>query len=281
MKEQNKYQDMRDRLEKKHSKGNIVSSIIFSMIGILVSAIFASYAIDCSPIARDEALEYSGEFEIYSVTSEIGTITFRGGLSYDVMYYAETNSVRSELQTLESGTVLHVLINPRTYELIEIKTEAREILSFDDSNKAAESSMRTYMGIGGVLLIISVVVFVLDVGMIISKKRKSRSSLADETSENGALKDTEALRDADMSVKSRILLEAKEKQYNICYRRVKSVNELVINGKVYDEKKGVIEFEHELHAVVDGHKITAGLDYMSYSFISFDGELIGYKQRLI
>ena len=69
--------------------------------------------------------------------------------------------------------------------------------------------------------------------------------------------------------------------YEICYRRVKRVNELVINGIVYDEIKGVIEFPHTLSAAVDGHTIEAGLSEDSYSYITFDGECLVNKHRLI
>ena len=93
--------------------------------------------------------------------------------------------------------------------------------------------------------------------------------------------DDNPVRRADRSVKVRILLEARVEDYEICYRRVKSVNELVINGIVYDEKKAVIEFTHNLSAVVDGHTIEAGLSDDSYSYIMFDGECLANKQRLI
>lgn len=62
---------------------------------------------------------------------------------------------------------------------------------------------------------------------------------------------------------------------------MKSVNELVINGRVYDEKKGVVEFEHRLCAVIDGHTVEAGYDEDSYSYILFDGELVKRKRRWI
>ena len=61
----------------------------------------------------------------------------------------------------------------------------------------------------------------------------------------------------------------------------KTVNELIVNGYVYDKKKGILEFEHTLLAIIDGHKIEAGLDEMGYSFIAFDDELMGYKERMI
>ena len=70
-------------------------------------------------------------------------------------------------------------------------------------------------------------------------------------------------------------------EYQICYRRVKSTNELVINGQVYDEKKGIIEFEHKLCATISGHNIEVGYDTESFSYMVFDGKTIKRKKRWI
>ena len=67
---------------------------------------------------------------------------------------------------------------------------------------------------------------------------------------------------------------------DICYRRVRSTNELVINGNVYAEREGVIEVSHTLFACVNGHNISAGL-YRSYSVIAVDGMEVARKLRLI
>lgn len=79
------------------------------------------------------------------------------------------------------------------------------------------------------------------------------------------------IRVADMNVKHRVLLEANILHFNICYRRVKHTNELIINGNVYDELEGVIETAHVLKAWIDGHYITAGYTG-THSVISVDGE---------
>ena len=75
------------------------------------------------------------------------------------------------------------------------------------------------------------------------------------------------------------MLETKVQNYSICYRRVKKTNELVVNGWVYDEMTAVIEFAHELCAKVDGHKIEAGYDKQSFSYIIFDGKPVARKRR--
>ncbi|MBQ8183452.1 MAG: hypothetical protein IJ025_06110 [Clostridia bacterium] len=89
------------------------------------------------------------------------------------------------------------------------------------------------------------------------------------------------LRKADTEVKSRTLLQAEIQGYEIVYRRVKKVNELVVNGVVYDEYEAVMEFPHTLSAVVGGHKIEVQYDETSHMYILFDGEQIAKKLRLL
>ena len=93
--------------------------------------------------------------------------------------------------------------------------------------------------------------------------------------------DDTALRRANMGIKSKILLETTVGDYRVCYRRVKSTNELIVNGVVYDEMTAVVEFEHDLCATVDGHEIHAGYDDTSRSYVTFDGERVAEKLRMI
>ncbi len=90
-----------------------------------------------------------------------------------------------------------------------------------------------------------------------------------------------AKRVADTEVKAKILLEADALGHKVTYRRVKKVNELVIDGYVYDELEATVEFPHTLTATIDGHTIVAGLDSVSQSYILLDGERIAKKLRLI
>ena len=96
---------------------------------------------------------------------------------------------------------------------------------------------------------------------------------------NEEIEDSPILRRADTETKFRVLLEARVDNYRICYRRIKHTNELVINGNVYDEIKGILESEHILEAVVDGHVITAGHNG-THSIIEFDEKLVAKKIRL-
>ena len=93
--------------------------------------------------------------------------------------------------------------------------------------------------------------------------------------------DSTPLRLADTDVKARILLETDYFNHTITYRRVKKTNELVIDGKVYDEYTALVEKAHILTAVIDGHKIAVGIDNTSRSFINVDGETVKTKLRLV
>lgn len=92
---------------------------------------------------------------------------------------------------------------------------------------------------------------------------------------------SEVLRMADNEVKSRVLLEAEVPGYRIVYRRVKKINELVVNDRVYDEYEALIEVPHTLTALIDGHKIEVTYDTTSHMYIIFDGEQLAKKIRLV
>ncbi|MBR6506958.1 MAG: hypothetical protein IKT37_05095 [Clostridia bacterium] len=92
--------------------------------------------------------------------------------------------------------------------------------------------------------------------------------------------DSPVLRKADKDVKYRVLLEKRMFNMDICYRRVKQVNELVINGNVYDEYVALAEQPHMLEAYVDGRHIAAGYTG-THSVINVDGQQVAKKLRII
>lgn len=91
---------------------------------------------------------------------------------------------------------------------------------------------------------------------------------------------SEIIRLADPDVKARILLEGDALGHTVVYRRVKRVNELVIDGNVYDEIEALVEFAHELKAEIDGHVIVVGFDGGAHSYLKIDGETTAKKLRL-
>lgn len=93
--------------------------------------------------------------------------------------------------------------------------------------------------------------------------------------------DTPALRRADLEVKSRVFLEVDVQGHHICYRRVKKVNELVIDGYVYDDVEMLIESAHALNARINGHIFQVGFDGMTKCYLKVDGVEVESKMRLI
>lgn len=93
--------------------------------------------------------------------------------------------------------------------------------------------------------------------------------------------DSAILRMADPDVKSRTLLEAEALGHHIVYRRVKTTNELVIDGRVYDEYVAFVEVPHNLVAEIDGHTFEAGMMNPFWSYIKADGERIVRKIRIV
>ena len=89
------------------------------------------------------------------------------------------------------------------------------------------------------------------------------------------------IRRADEDVKHRVLLEGEYGGHRVCYRRVKRVNELVIDGQVYDEYSALIETTHNLSARIAGHTYEVGMNEQNRSYFKVDGELIQSKVRLV
>jgi hypothetical protein len=102
-----------------------------------------------------------------------------------------------------------------------------------------------------------------------------------ESAESTVREDSLPLREADMSAKARVLIKTSALGREIIYRRVKRVNELVIDGKVYADIELFAEPAHSLSAVIDGHDIEVGFDGMSSSYASLNGQIITRKMRLI
>lgn len=118
--------------------------------------------------------------------------------------------------------------------------------------------------------------------IIKSKEVTGKTEEAEEaegTVEETVVQNSTHLRMADLDAKAKILLQTEKDGLAITYRRVKRVNELVVNGIVYDEYEALVENAHNLAAVVGGRTVEAGFDGMR-SYIKIDGEIIAKKVRL-
>ncbi len=258
-----------------HSKP---ATITLSVLAICAGLFFALYLPNSNkPVTREEAAAYSGHFERYESGKNYCTIYFEDGECYDVYPHTESREFRDTMESLSKGTKLHLLINPNNGYVAEIKTDTRELLDFETSQTDVDAYDDGYMVIGIIACFCGVFLIFYTIGSTQYKKKED----ARHKEKRANAGSSTILRNSDPDIKCRVLLETQVQGYKIVYRRVRSVNELVVNGLVYDEKKGIIEFAHRLTANVGSHIIEAGLDENSFSYILFDGTEIKRKKRLV
>lgn len=101
-----------------------------------------------------------------------------------------------------------------------------------------------------------------------------------ENAEQQIIENSSVLRVTEPDIKARVLLEADEMGHHIVYRRIKRVNELVVDDRVYDEYEAFAEGAHTLSAFIDGHKYEAKFDGAATVYIFVDGRQIAKKMRL-
>ena len=254
--------------------------LVIAALAIVMALIFIFGPGNYKKIEREEAIAYSGQFEEYEIMKNMRCIHFADGMEHYVYPHTESMAFQERMNVLPKGTTLHLLINPNGEYVLEIRTDTEELLSFDAEQEAIASYVRFYVWFGIAILLCAAFLVWFVFKKASSDKLEQQAQEQKEAKRESGLDDT-ALRRADFSQKHRVLLEKKISGYEICYRRVKNVNELVINGLVYDEKKAIVEFAHTLSASIDGHLIEAGLDSANYSFIAIDGRIIELKRRLV
>lgn len=266
-------------------KTSILLRILFLVVGVAVGLfVFILPIRNDVPIAREEAEVYVGCFEKLESQRNYRSVCFQDGAEYELHPHTVPEELLKSLEALEKGTKLFLLVNPNNHYIAEIRTETEELLNFEISQQTTYNYSKGYIWIGAFLCIAPVILLLLlKIEKKATKKETDRQKTQKAKVEGGAYGiDTPFLRNADHAQKERILLSASVKNFRIVYRRIRFVNELVVNGKVYDEKKAVIEFSHNLFASIDGHTIEAGLDSdSSNSYIRFDGQTVAEKKRLL
>ena len=255
-------------------------TVIFGILAIIFGLFFALIQSVNKPIPRSEAVAYSGKFAKYERGKNNKEIIFTDGSSYDVYPHTETQEFADTMSSLRKGTKLNILVNPNNDYVVEIKVGSRELLNFEESQAAIDAYDNGYIGIGIFMCFDGVLLIVYGFGYSDHKKKEKIKQEKKEKQRASGVDDNPVKR-ANLSIKAKTLLKARVEDYEIYYRRVKGVKELVINGIVYDEEKGVIEFPHNLSAVVDGRTIEVGLSEDNYRYIIFDGQCIVKKWRLI
>ena len=261
--------------------------------GILIVAIVV--ALILAPLAYvdgDDAVESTGLLAAYDAHDRV--LTLQDGRSYTV-YVKEgkqANRFAAAMERQEPGTPLSFSLSygplyrlfgsdePRC--LVACATGEETLLEKADGMRQV-NQMATLAMAMACLGVAAIVLLVLSTALSArAEKRRLAACRAFERDKDIA--DTAPLRDAAVIKWCRTLAETEKDGYRICYRRLRNfTNELVVNGRVYAEKKGWLEASHALFAVVDGHRIEAGAMLVDgdryYSYIRFDGRRAAKKKR--
>lgn len=254
-----------------------VATLIFALLAIALGLVFILTQ-DSAPVSREEAEYYTGTFESYRTAKNYCGIHFSDGTVYEVYPHTETQAFHDRMKALPAGTRLYLLINPNSGFVAEIRTDTEELLDFEESQRAIDEYDDFYVWLG--VFICACGVFLIWYA-ILSARNKKKEKTRRKKKKVRPGEDSQPLRRAGTPKKERIFFKVSSLGYEICYRRMGSVNELIVNGFVYDEWKGVVEFSHTLSARLDGHVFTAGLDKNDVSFVAVDGIRLAEKTRWI
>lgn len=81
--------------------------------------------------------------------------------------------------------------------------------------------------------------------------------------------------------KGRVILSQNYNDLEIVIKRVFGTTELIINGIVYAEKKGLVETNYILEACIDDTIIKAAMDTSAFMCLYVNGNLLSKKKRII
>ena len=261
----------------------------------ILLAVMSAIMLILSPLAYvdgDVAVESTGLLATYDAHDKV--LTLQDGRHYAVWIKDGKQATRfaAAMEQQEPGTPLSFSLSympfyrllgsdePRC--LVACMTETETLFRKEDGMKHVNQIATFTMAFGCAGAACIVLLLLIAVLNTVTEKKRLAASQAFERNKETA--DTAPLRDAAVRKWCRTLAETEREGYRICYRRVRNfTNELVINGRVYDEKRGWLEASHALFAVVDGHRIEAGLmkggGDRYYSYIRFDGRRATKKKR--
>ena len=260
-------------------KRELIRNILTGVVAIFLGLLFAGIASYNPPTTREEAIAYTGVLQEIDEGDNCYDLLFADGTWQSLYPHTVGRDLRDRLEAVPVGTTLHLLINPHTEYVVEIRTDSEELMNLEQTQEEIDRYDNCYIWIGGIVSLCGLVVLIL--APIMYKKHceteKKRNTLRKSATDTA---DSPVLRYADPDKKCRVFLEIQQDGLHICYRRVGRVNELVINGRVYDEYKALLEFSHALTARVGGHFVEAGFDGDQQSYILLDGVQIAEKTRL-
>ena len=267
---------------KSGGKAAMLTIVVSYLLGTVILVFFLLTAVSAR-VNEQDAAGVTGQMRSYTVNDGI---RLDDGTVYLVYRQNQTVEFEDDMSRLPPDTTVSLLVVPdpfnaafheTTMYAVSVETENGVLLDLDAGLKAANASvLKMIVLCAAVLTLNMIALFCFACKMRAEAARQAASAAFYE----GYVPTAGAHRTAETGMRYRVLASASNEAYQIVYRRVGTVNELVINGRVYDEKKTLFGWPHVLFAVVDGHRIEAGSVFTGWQwryacrYILFDGQQV-------
>lgn len=267
---------------KSGGKAAMLTVVISYLLGTAILLFFLLTAVSARVDGQD-AVAVTGKMRSYTVNDGI---RLDDGTVYFVYRQTQTVGFEDDMSRLPPNTAVSLLVVPdpldaafheTTMYAVSVETENGVLLDLDAGLKAANAFALKMIVICAAILILNVIALLC---FVFKMRAEAARQAASAAFYEGYMPAAGAHRTAETGVRCRVMASASNEAYQIVYRRVGRVNELVINGRVYDEKKTLFDWPHVLLAVVDGHRIEAGSVFTGWQwryacrYILFDGQQV-------
>lgn len=141
------------------------TAIVFAVLSLIMTAVFANTFFTHRPIEKAAAEEKSAVFSCYE--AEYGpnlrrtvntlnhiTLFFESGEKEYIGGECVNAELTQALKALENGNRLYMLINPNNGHIVELKANGEEILNFDYAQKKLRQEGIGFLGLSGFLLVL-------------------------------------------------------------------------------------------------------------------------------
>lgn len=153
--------------------------ILFTAASIFCAATFFIIRADStSPIKREDAIPYSGEFLSYEISDGRYFLSFKGGRVAEL--YSGHSSLSDLLGSLKEGDRLDLLINPKNNYVIEISSENGVILPLERAEKEIGSGNNAFLWLGIIAYTVFALLLIIMLRGLVDSVKKPRSKKEDK-----------------------------------------------------------------------------------------------------
>ncbi len=146
-----------------------------SVLCVLISIIFITMPNRYKPIAKEETQRYEGIYSSYNQDGQgYVDIIFEDETEHTIHQCCAYVEILDGLKALHKGEKLYVLINPTTDYIVELKTESKELLNFDDSQRLMLFEAKAFMWLGIVLDVGAVCLTAYGIYQLIKERKEDK-----------------------------------------------------------------------------------------------------------